>query len=140
MKLTRSQYLTTLQPVQAFSSALFSICLLPKQPEQVSSRRDVSRTATKGTLACRTSSPILISEVANRPLPIPPAARGSVLVVTDGRGFQDDMLDVCDVHSTVNQYRSLINAGLNVLSHANFEASGLSCTTTFVVLESYKIS
>lgn len=102
IKLTRSQYLTTRQPVQAFNSASVSICLFPKQPEQVSSRRNVSRTATKGTVPCRTSSPTLMSDVAKRPLPMPSEARGSVLVITDGIGLREDIFDVFDVHSSVD--------------------------------------
>lgn len=80
--------------MQAFKSAFPScICRLPKHPEQVSSRREESRTATKGVWACTTSPPTLISSVANRPLPMPlGAGPDTVLVVIDGMGFWDVIL------------------------------------------------
>lgn len=75
-------------------SAGFTIFFFPKHPEHVSSRRGVSRIAMNGVWICRTFSPVSISVVAKRPVPMPPAADpGVAFVVTPGSEVSVDMVD-----------------------------------------------
>ena len=82
-KLTLSQYLTTLQPEQAHSfMSTFAMMLTPngrfaKQFEHASFSLSVLSTVENVAGMLNTSLPILIVDVAKRPLPASPAGRGT---------------------------------------------------------------